>query len=131
MKNQLKTAALLGLLAGLFLLIGGLIGGRQGLIIALVFAVGFNFVSYWWSAKISLAIYKAKEADRNQYGDLYSMVEEIAHSAKLPIPKIYIVKSPQANAFACLLGKSFGLTRYKSEKPIVFIALATEPIFPG
>ena len=100
MKNQLKTAALLGLLTGLFLLIGAVIGGKGGMLIALIFAICFNFFSYWFSAKIALMIYRAKEADRNSYSDLYSMVEEIAHSAKLPVPKVYIVESAQANAFA-------------------------------
>jgi heat shock protein HtpX len=99
-KNQIKTVLLLGGLTGLFLFIGSLIGGKQGLLIALIFAGGMNFVSYWWSDKIVLKIYKAKEADRNQYSKLYSMVQEIAHSAKLPMPKVCIMNSPQANAFA-------------------------------
>ncbi|MCH8903455.1 MAG: M48 family metalloprotease [Bacteroidetes bacterium] len=99
-KNQIKTALLLGGLAGILILIGGLIGGRTGLLIGLVFAGGFNFLSYWFSHKIVLAIYRAKEADKSEYSKLYSMVDEIRHSAGIPMPKVYIVNSPQANAFA-------------------------------
>lgn len=99
-KNHIKTVLLLGLLTGLFIFIGGLIGGRSGLIIGLIFAGGMNFFSYWFSDKIVLKIYKAKEADKNTHSDLYSMVREITQNAHLPMPKIFIVNSPQANAFA-------------------------------
>ncbi len=99
-KNQIKTALLLGGLAGILLLIGGYFGGRGGLLIGLIFALGINFVSYWWSDKIVLKIYGAKEADRNEYSHLYTMIDEIRHSAKLPMPKVYIIDSPQSNAFA-------------------------------
>ena len=75
-KNQIKTALLLGGLTGLFLLIGSFFG-QNGLLFALIFAGGMNFVSYWWSDKIVLKIYRAKEADRNEYSNLYSMVQEI------------------------------------------------------
>lgn len=99
LKNQIKTVLLLGGLTGLFLLIGSFFG-RSGLLFALIFAGGMNFVSYWWSDKIVLKIYRAKEADRNEYSELYSLIDEVRHSAKLPMPKVYIVNSPQANAFA-------------------------------
>ena len=99
-KNQIKTVLLLGLLTGLFLLIGGAIGGRTGLFIGLVFAGLMNFVSYWWSDKIVLKMYKAVEADRGKHDELYSMVEEIRQSANLPMPKVCIINTPQANAFA-------------------------------
>ncbi len=99
-KNQVKTAVLLTLLAVLLMFIGRLLGGMNGLLIGLLFALGINFISYWWSDKIVLKIYGAKEADRNEYSKLYSMVEEIRHSAGIPIPKVYIINSPQANAFA-------------------------------
>tara|TARA_Y100000310_G_C20656562_1_gene802250 strand:+ start:313 stop:1170 length:858 start_codon:yes stop_codon:yes gene_type:complete len=99
-KNQIKTVLLLGGLTGLFLFIGAMIGGRSGLTIALLFAGGMNFVSYWWSDKIVLKMYRAKEADQNQHSNIYSMVQEIVHTAKLPMPKIYIIDMPQSNAFA-------------------------------
>ncbi|MBL7052066.1 MAG: zinc metalloprotease HtpX, partial [Nanoarchaeota archaeon] len=99
-KNQIKTVLLLGLLTGLFLFIGGLIGGRSGLLIGLIFAGGINFFSYWFSDKIVLKIYKAKEADKSTHSDLYSMVREITQNAHLPMPKVFIVESQQGNAFA-------------------------------
>src|SRR3989338_6776224 len=99
-KNQIKTALLLGGLTGILLLIGGLAGGRTGLTFALIFAGGMNFVSYWWSDKIVLKIYRAKKADENKYSQLYSMIQEISHSASLPLPQIYVIENPQANAFA-------------------------------
>lgn len=98
--NQLKTALLLGGLTGILLLIGGLAGGQTGLLIALVFAGGMNFVSYWWSHKIVLWIYRAKEADKGKYSNLYSTIRSISHAAGLPMPRVYIVDTPQANAFA-------------------------------
>ena len=99
-KNQLKTVLLLGSLTGLFLLIGALAGGRTGLLFGLIFAGGMNFVSYWWSDKIVLWMYKAKEADKNKYAQLYSMVKEISGKASIPMPKVYLVDTPQSNAFA-------------------------------
>lgn len=99
-QNQVKTVLLLGGLTGLLLLIGGLTGGRAGLTIALIFAGGMNFVSYWWSDKIVLWMYRAKEADKKNYAKLYSIVKEITGKAHLPMPKIYIVDTPQSNAFA-------------------------------
>src|SRR3989338_7929166 len=96
-QNQLKTTLLLGGLTGILLLIGGLLGGRTGLLIGLIFAGGMNFVSYWWSHKIVLWIYKAKEADRNKYSQLYSMIDHLRHTAGLPMPKVYIVDTPQSN----------------------------------
>lgn len=99
-KNQFKTVLLLGGLTSLLLVIGSLIGGRSGLTFALIFAGGLNFISYWWSDKIVLAIYRAKEADQKIHSKLYSTIREITTSAKLPMPKVYIVNMPQANAFA-------------------------------
>ncbi len=100
LKNYLKTALLLGGLTGLFLLIGALAGGKTGLTIALIFAGGMNFVSYWWSDKIVLWMYRAKEADKKKYAQLYSIIKEITAKAHLPMPKVYIVDTPQSNAFA-------------------------------
>jgi heat shock protein HtpX len=99
-KNQIKTVLLLGGLTGILLGIGNLLGGKQGLLIGLLFAGVINFVSYWWSDKIVLKMYKAVEADKHEHRELYSMVEEIRHSAGLPMPKVYVINTPQANAFA-------------------------------
>ncbi|MBI2573464.1 zinc metalloprotease HtpX [Candidatus Woesearchaeota archaeon] len=98
--NQLKTVLLLGLLTGLLLLVGRLLGGVTGMTIALVLALLMNFVSYWFSAKIVLWMYKAKEADKKQYAHLYEMIHELARKMDLPMPKIYVIDTPQANAFA-------------------------------
>jgi len=99
-KNQIKTVVLLSLLAVLLMFIGRLIGGTNGLLIGLVFALGINFVSYWWSDKIIIKIYRAKEADRGEYSHIYNAVREITHEAKIPMPKVYIMDTPQSNAFA-------------------------------
>ena len=99
-KNHIKTALLLGSLTSLFLLIGALAGGKTGLLFGLIFAGGMNFISYWWSDKIVLWMYKAKEADKKKEAKLYSIVKEIAGKAGVPMPKVYLVDTPQSNAFA-------------------------------
>ncbi len=99
-KNQVKTVLLLGGLTGLLLLIGALAGGRTGLTIALILAGGMNFISYWWSDKIVLWMYKAKPADKKKHAHLYEVVKEIAAKAHVPMPKVYIIDTPQSNAFA-------------------------------
>jgi heat shock protein HtpX len=99
-KNQLKTALLLGALTGLFLLLGAFIGGKSGLLIGLLFAGTMNFVSYWWSDKIVLWMYRAKPADKKKEAKLYAIVKEIAGKAGVPMPKVYIIDTPQSNAFA-------------------------------
>ena len=111
-KNQLKTILLLGGLTGLFLLIGALAGGRTGLTIALIFAGGMNFVSYWWSDKIVLWMYRAKEADKKKYPQLYSIIKEIAVKAHLPMPKVYIVPGQHPNAFACGRSPKHGVVAF-------------------
>ncbi|MFC1733716.1 zinc metalloprotease HtpX [candidate division KSB1 bacterium] len=98
--NQFKTVILLGLLAGLLLGVGWLVGGYQGLMIGLIIALIFNFGSYWFSDKIVLAMYRAKEAKHNEYPELHKIVREVAHLANIPVPKIYIVPTATPNAFA-------------------------------
>lgn len=98
--NQIKTVLLLGLLTGLLLVVGQLIGGVSGLTIALVFALGINLISYFFSDKIVLFMYRAKEADKRKYSKLYNMVKQITELANLPMPKVYIVPGQTSNAFA-------------------------------
>ena len=99
MINQLKTVVLLGLLTALLLWVGQLLGGISGLYIAGVFAILMNFGSYWFSDKIVLMMYRAKEvADKNH--PLYKTVKEVSELAKLPMPKVYIIPSDASNAFA-------------------------------
>ncbi len=98
--NQLKTVLLLGLLTGLLLGVGQLLGGTTGMTIALGIALLMNVVSYWFSSKIVLWMYKAKEADKKQYAHLYEIIQDISIKMALPMPKVYVIDSPQANAFA-------------------------------
>ncbi|MEW5807368.1 MAG: zinc metalloprotease HtpX [Acidobacteriota bacterium] len=100
MANSFKTAILLGLLTGLILVVGSLLGGQQGMLIALVFAGIMNFVSYWFSDKIVLAMYRAKEIQESEAPDLHSIVGRLAARASIPKPKIYIMPAEAPNAFA-------------------------------
>ncbi|TKJ17940.1 protease HtpX [Candidatus Woesearchaeota archaeon B3_Woes] len=100
MGNQIKTVFLLGLLTALFLWVGNLVGGPSGLTIAIFFALIMNFGSYWFSDKIVLKMYKAKEVKESDEPELYKLVKEIINTAKIPMPKIYIMNALYANAFA-------------------------------
>jgi heat shock protein HtpX len=98
MGNGLKTALLLGTLSGMLLLIGDLLGGAQGLVIAFVFAAVMNLGSYWFSDKIVLRMYKAQEVGPSH--PLYQMTERLARQANLPMPKVYVIPDRSPNAFA-------------------------------
>lgn len=100
MLNSFKTAILLGALTGLILIIGRYFGGHQGLVIAFIFAMIMNFGSYWFSDKIVLKIYRARELDYDQAPDLHRMVAELSQRARIPKPRIYMVPSQTPNAFA-------------------------------
>jgi heat shock protein HtpX len=98
MSNTLKTAMLLGALSALLLLIGEALGGAQGMAIGFIFAVVTNFASYWFSDKIVLSMYGAREADPNSR--LVRIVSQLAQRAGLPQPRCYIIPTPSPNAFA-------------------------------
>jgi len=98
MNNSLKTVLLLGLLSGLLLVIGESLGGSQGLITAFGFAVVMNFVSYWFSDKIVLRMYGAKEV--GQDNRLSIITRRLATQASLPMPRIYVIPDASPNAFA-------------------------------
>jgi len=83
-----------------FMWIGHLLGGRQGLIVAFVFAAGMNFFSYWYSDKIVLRMYRAREATPAQAPEIYAIVQKLAQHAGLPMPKVYIIPQESPNAFA-------------------------------
>jgi heat shock protein HtpX len=100
MGNQLKTTILLAGMTILIMIVGNLIGGRQGMMIALVLAGGMNFFSYWYSDKIVLKMYQAREATPQQAPELYEMVQTLARQANLPMPKVYIIPKEAPNAFA-------------------------------
>jgi heat shock protein HtpX len=98
MANGLKTALLLGALSGMLLLIGDLVGGQQGLVIAFVFAALMNLGSYWFSDKIVLRMYRAQPVGPEH--PLHRTTERLARQAGLPMPKVYIIPDPSPNAFA-------------------------------
>ncbi len=100
MPNSIKTVLLLGLLTGLILAIGGMFGGTQGMAIALVFSLLMNFGSYWFSDKIVLAMYRARQVSEAEAPELYSMVHNVALRAGMPMPRVYIILTETPNAFA-------------------------------
>lgn len=100
MTNVLRTTVLLAALTALLLVIGGAIGGSQGLFIAFVFALLMNFASYWFSDKIVLSMYGAREVSLNDAPDLYRLVQRLAQRAGIPMPRVYIIPSDAPNAFA-------------------------------
>ena len=97
---MLRTTLLLGALTGLILLFGQYMGGQGGLVIAFVFAVVMNFGSYWFSDKIVLRMYGAQEASEAQAPQLHRIVHNLTVRAGLPMPKLYVIPSEGANAFA-------------------------------
>ena len=100
MANQLKTTVLLAALTVLIVLIGRMFGGNQGMLIAFILAMIMNFGSYWFSDKIVLAMYRAKELSRSEAPEIHRMVEELAQDGGLPKPRIYLIPSDTPNAFA-------------------------------
>ena len=100
MGNWFKTTLLLGLMTALVVLIGKLIGGQQGMIYAFFLAMGMNFISYYFSDKIVLRMYRAREATPMENSRLYEIVHQIAQKAKLPMPRVYIIPEDSPNAFA-------------------------------
>src|SRR6185436_7980991 len=96
--NGLRTALLLGLLSGLLLAIGSLIGGQQGLIVAFGFAILMNFVSYWFSDRIVLSMYKARQVGPGH--QLYDVVAGLSQRSGLPMPKVFVIPSESPNGFA-------------------------------
>ena len=100
MTSQLKTFLLLGFLSALVILLGGFLGGRSGLIIAFLLALIMNVGSYWYSDKIVLSMYHARETDYNDAPYLHDIVAELARNAGINKPKIYIVPEEAPNAFA-------------------------------
>lgn len=100
MVNGLKTALLLGLLTGLFLFLGDYYGGQNGLTIALIVSALMNFVSYFFSDKIALAMYRAQPVTRQDLPRVYNVVERLTGRIGLPMPKIYVIPTESPNAFA-------------------------------
>jgi heat shock protein HtpX len=100
MSNALKTTALLGLLTGLLMWVGQMMGGTEGLVLGLVLAGAMNLGSYWFSDKIVLRMYGARELSPENAPELFGIVRELAASAQMPMPRIYLIPSDAPNAFA-------------------------------
>ena len=100
MVNQFKTAVLLSIMTVFIMMVGRILGGPNGMVIALIFAGGMNFFSYWFSDKMVLRMYRAEEINPEREPGLYGIVSELAENAGLPMPKVYIIPQDSPNAFA-------------------------------
>lgn len=100
MNNTLKTFMLMAALTGLFMVGGQILGGRQGMLLAFVIALAMNFLAYWNSDKMALAMNKAREVSDAEAPELHQIVARLAQRAGLPKPRVYIVDNPTPNAFA-------------------------------
>ncbi|MBI3624868.1 MAG: zinc metalloprotease HtpX [Candidatus Rokubacteria bacterium] len=100
MSNMFKTALLLAVLTALFVLIGGAIGGQQGMLVAFFFALLMNLATYWFSDRIVLAMYRAQPIEESQAPALYRIVRTLATRAAIPMPRVYLIPSEAPNAFA-------------------------------
>jgi heat shock protein HtpX len=98
--NRMKTLILLAVLTALFLWVGQLLGGRQGMMIALIFALGMNFVSYWFSDKIVLKMYGAQPVTETEAPEFFAIVRDLTQRAQIPMPKVYVIPEEAPNAFA-------------------------------
>src|SRR5438874_2126854 len=100
MSNMFKTAILLAVLTAMLILIGGAIGGRQGMMMAFIFAIAMNFFSYWFSDKIVLSMYGAQPIDEAQAPRLYAILRRLTTRAQIPMPRLYLIPTDTPNAFA-------------------------------
>ena len=100
MINWMKTGVLMAAIVALFGAIGAAVGGQQGMIMALGFALVTNFFAYWFSDKMVLKMYNAQEVDENTAPQFYDMVRDLAQRAELPMPKVYLINEEAPNAFA-------------------------------
>jgi len=98
--NTMKTVVLMVALTVLLVFIGGAVAGRQGMIITFGLAMAMNLVSYWFSDKIVLKMYKAQEVTEADGGVLYAVTRDLAMKANMPMPKVYVIPSDAPNAFA-------------------------------
>lgn len=98
--NNIKTLFLLVTLSLILIWAGAAMGGKQGMTIALIFALGMNFFAYWFSDKIVLKMYGAKEVTEAEAPDLYGTVRRLSQKAGIPMPRVYLIDQEQPNAFA-------------------------------
>ena len=125
MFNWVKTAMLMAAITALFVVIGGMIGGSKGMMLALLVALGMNFFSYWFSDKLVLKMYNAQEVDEASAPQFYRMVRELATRAQLPMPKVYLIDEDAPNAFAtgrnpehAAVAATTGILRVLSEREL-------------
>lgn len=125
MFNLLKTAVLMAAITALFMALGAVIGGRQGMLLALGVAVAMNFFSYWFSDKLVLKMYNAKEVDATSAPQFHRMVAELAERAGLPMPRVYLIQEDAPNAFAtgrnpqnAAVAATTGILRLLSEREL-------------
>jgi heat shock protein HtpX len=98
--NTFKTVFLMTLMMVLLMLVGSLLGGEQGIVMAFIFSLLMNFGAYWLSDKIVLMMYRAKEVTEIDAPHLYSLVSRVSNQAQLPMPRVYIIPGETPNAFA-------------------------------
>ncbi|MEQ1865061.1 MAG: zinc metalloprotease HtpX [Micropepsaceae bacterium] len=98
--NWTKTALLLAVMTGLFVAVGGMLGGGTGMVVAFLVAIAMNAFAYWNSDKMVLRMYGAREIDGRQDPELFGLVGELARRAQIPMPKVYVIENEQPNAFA-------------------------------
>ncbi|CAN7327100.1 zinc metalloprotease HtpX [Caballeronia sp. 15715] len=125
MFNWVKTAMLMAAITALFVVIGGMIGGSKGMMLALLVALGMNFFSYWFSDKLVLKMYNAQEVDEASAPQFYRMIRELATRAQLPMPKVYLIDENAPNAFAtgrnpehAAVAATTGILRVLSEREL-------------
>ena len=125
MFNLLKTAVLMAAITALFMAVGAFVGGQQGMMFALVVAIGLNFFSYWFSDKLVLKMYNAREVDASSAPQFYSMIAELAQKAGLPMPRVYVIDEAAPNAFAtgrnpqhAAVAATTGIMRVLSEREL-------------
>jgi heat shock protein HtpX len=123
--NWIKTSILMAGIVALFGAVGAMIGGRDGMLLALLFGGATNLWAYWFSDKMVLRMYKAREVDETSSPYLYNMVRELARRAGLPMPKVYLIEEDQPNAFAtgrnpdnAAVAATTGIIRLLSEREL-------------
>jgi heat shock protein HtpX len=125
MFNLAKTAILMAAITALFGLVGGMMGGETGMVLALLFALAMNFFSYWFSDKMVLKMYNAQEVDASSAPQFYKMVQELVQRADMPMPKVYLIQEDAPNAFAtgrnphnAAVAATTGILRILSEREL-------------
>lgn len=125
MFNWMKTTVLMAAITALFMVVGGMMGGKSGMMLALAFALAMNFFSYWFSDKMVLRMYNAQQVDETSAPQFYATVRELSQRAGLPMPKVYLINEDAPNAFAtgrnpenAAVAATTGILRVLSEREL-------------